>query len=152
MQSVANTSRFHVIRMLMPGLVSALFLALILVALPAHAAEDEVYTPAEGDPVRTEILDAVRVEVESWINLEIVLSVTELRVLGDWAWTIVEPSSKDGTQNYETVTALLQKQNGAWTVADIPSCESGDDECWEHFLEMVMENNPEAPAALFPKE
>ena len=134
---------------------SLLLLAAMLFApYGVHAEQGELYSPERGNPIRTEILNIIRTDVEQWVNHEVLFFNVDIRVLDDWAWATVEPRSTDGMNSYEFVTALLHKQSEAWTVAEYPGCEGGEEECFDAdlFFKGVTARNPGVPQALFPED
>ena len=113
--------------------MKTLFLALALVGVAAAGqAQTRVETPKPGTPLRKAILDALRVPVQEDLGQPVQFKVDVLRVQNAWAFVRGVPQRKDGSAidysrtGYQITIdegafddgfcALLQKQNGTWTV------------------------------------
>ncbi len=122
--------------------------------LPAMHAQ--AITPAKGSEDRQGIMAALRVVVKNMSGLDVIFVVTHLKVKNGWAWAVVEPQSKDGTQHYETLTGLLNKQNGHWKYLEGPpewaECEPNPD-CAEpnRYFRKLLKKYPSASMDIFPK-
>lgn len=110
-----------------------LFLAALMIAAAVStAAAQQVRTPEKGSPERKAILDALRVPVEKDLRQQIVFSVSDMRVAGNWAFVGGAPQRPDGSSpDYSktkyaeaegsgafdnNIFALLRKSAGKWTV------------------------------------
>jgi len=101
---------------------------LTLFCITAHAAESDL-TPQPGDPLRKQLLDALRKEVKVINGMEVVFVVKHLKVKDGWAWVHTLPQSPDGKNRYEDLSALMQLKDGNWQVAEIPCGEVDNPEC-----------------------
>ena len=95
----------------------------------AVVGSDSNLTPLPGNPIRKAILDALRQEVKRIHGLDVVFVVRHLKTKDGWAWAHTLPQSRDGSNRYEDVSALLRLQDGAWTVVEIPCGEVENPEC-----------------------
>jgi hypothetical protein len=120
---------------------------LLLLALPVDGglAKSSVYTPAKGSKERKAIMDAMRAKGD---DQDRVFVVTRLKVSNGWAWLDANPQSSDGSNRYESESALLQKQGSRWRVIDQPCGESDCDYAAE--LDRIQADYPDAPEAIFP--
>jgi hypothetical protein len=75
--------------------------ALTLSALPVAA---QVETPPPGSPLRAAILDAIRGITAAELGAPIEFVVHDMRVLGEWAFVIVEPQRPGGGPIFYTYT------------------------------------------------
>lgn len=73
---------------------------------------NKVYTPQQGDLERKAILDALRKRWPS--DMDVIFVVTYLEAKDGWAWINVRPQSRDGRNQFEDESWLLQKINGQW--------------------------------------
>ena len=78
----------------MRNLFRLLFVAGCLLA-PSHA-QAQAETPAKGSPVRAAILDALRGMVEGEVGKPVEFVVSDMRVLGEWAFVITIPQRPGG--------------------------------------------------------
>ncbi len=150
------------------GIVSTAVLAIVLcaitwfIAASAFALEDDTkaadatinLTPLPGNPQRKAILDALRSELKRLHGMDLLFVVKHLRAKDGWAWIHTLPQSPDGQQRYEDVSALLQLQNGVWTVVELPCTEVDDPECLggAGYFSGLQQRFVEAPAIIFPSE
>ena len=137
-------------RVLIGGVLALTLLVGCAVAVsPSRSAANEadagsITTPPPGSRERRAILDALRAELSHLTGPDLVFVVAVLRVRADWAWVEAEPQSRDGSNRHETVTALLQQQDGRWVVRVLGPCDTEDDPtCAEH-------DDPARLAARFP--
>jgi len=134
---------------------SILFVALLLgiFCIAVHAAESEL-TPLPGDPLRKQVLDALRKEVKVIHGLEVVFVVQHLKVKDGWAWIQTMPQSSDGKSRYEGLSALMQLKDGYWQVAEIPCAEIENPECFDapDYFQKLMSRFPEVTGDLFPAQ
>jgi hypothetical protein len=109
----------------------------------AATLQQEPYTPPAGSEERKVILDVFRRAWKRQGNNEItdvVFVVRHLRVQKGWAYLVVDPQSSDGTQKYETESALLRDYGeSTWKVA---SRGEGVAKTKKRF--------PSAPSGIFP--
>jgi hypothetical protein len=122
------------------------FVALLLMA--AAAAAQPIVSPERGNPLRAEILNALRPTVEKETEGPVIFVVHALNVMGGWAYTEVTPQRPGGKRvdwrktkfrdAFEAdmfsglVLALLQKRSGAWAVVDY--VVGPTDVYWENWL------------------
>ncbi len=106
-----------------------IFVLLLTVFGFAIQAADPVLTPQPGDPLRKNILDALRTEVKRIQGLDVVFVVRNIRVKDGWSWVHTLPQSPDGKNNYEDLFALMQIKDGEWKVVEIPCTEVDNPEC-----------------------
>ncbi len=133
-----------------------LILGVLMVALClcTHAqASDSNLTPLPGNPLRKAILDALRQEVKLIHGLDVVFVVKHLKVKNGWAWAHTLPQSPDGSNRYEDVSALLQLQDGAWTVVEIPCGEDENPDCLNgpEYFSGLKRRFPGVPTEIFPR-
>ena len=85
-------------------------LSIVVTNLPAAAdSGPEAYTPQPGSAERKAILDALRMWVNQQYHLDVVFVVKHLKVKNGYAWVHTLPLSKDGSNRYEDISALLKK-------------------------------------------
>jgi hypothetical protein len=105
-------------------------LSVAITNLPAAADSGPgAYTPQPGSAERKAILDALRMWVKQQHQIEVVFVVKHLKVKNGYAWVHTLPQSKDGSSRYEDISALLQKDQGRWEVAEIPCAEVDNPDC-----------------------
>ena len=98
--------------------------------LPVGAdSETEAYTPQPGTAERKAILDALRVWVKRGHDPDVIFVVKHLKVKNGYAWVHTLPRSKDGSSRYEDLSALLKKDQGLWSVVEIPCGEVDNPDC-----------------------
>ncbi|WP_319524191.1 hypothetical protein [uncultured Desulfosarcina sp.] len=133
-----------------------LLLSLVLAGLCAFGfgvhASDADLTPLPGNPLRKQVLDALRTEVKRRTGLDVVFVVKQLRVKDGWAWVHTLPQSRDGNNRYEDISALLRFSNGAWEVAEIPCGEVDNPDCLNgpEYFHGLRERFPTVTAEIFP--
>lgn len=115
-------------------------------------AADANLTPRPGTPIRKAVLDALRLEVKRIHGLDVVFVVRHLNVKDGWAWVHTRPQSPDGLHRYEDVAALLQLQDDAWTVVEIPCSEEENPDCLTGpaYVLHLQERFPGVPIEIFP--
>lgn len=88
----------------------SLFLRLVMVTavLAAGPASAQIDSPGKGSPVRAAILDALRLTVEGEVGKPVEFVVTEIRVLGEWAFVITQPQ-RPGAKPVEYVYTRYQQ-------------------------------------------
>ena len=130
-----------------------LLLALIIlgICIPASASESDL-TPKPGNPLRKQVLDALRNEVKRMHDVDVVFVVRHLRVKDGWAWAETLPQSPDSTQKYEDISALLQLNDGIWQVVEIPCGEPDNPECIDspEYFEGLKKRFPNVAVDIFP--
>ncbi len=116
-------------------------------------ASESDLTPAPGNPLRKQVLDALRKELKRMNETDVIFVVEHLRVKGGWAWTKARPQSPDGTSRYEDISALLQLNDGVWQVVEMPCGEPDNPECIEghDYFKHLTNLYPNIPAAIFPE-
>jgi hypothetical protein len=75
-------------------MLRALLLSLVLCATVPAAAQ---MTPPRGSPLRAQLMDTLRPTVMAEIGGSIEFVVTDLRVMGQWAYAYVRPQRPGGT-------------------------------------------------------
>jgi hypothetical protein len=115
-------------------------------------AADFNLTPRPGTPIRKAVLDVLRLEVKRIHGLDVVFVVSHLKVKEGWAWAHTLPQSPDGEHRYEDVAALLQLQDDAWSVVEIPCSEEENPDCLtgSEYVLHLQERFPGVPTAIFP--
>jgi len=115
-------------------------------------ASDSGLTPPPEDPLRKQILDALRNEVKRIHGLDVVFVVRYLKVKDGWAWVHTLPQSRDGTNRYEDLSALLRFKDGAWEVLEIPCGEVENPECpsGQELFKELRERYPAVAVDIFP--
>jgi len=120
------------------------FLGLSL-ATPVFA-ESAPYTPQPGSPERKAIMDAMRAKGD---DTNRVFVVRNLKVMGGYAWTDVQPRSTKTNDRFENESALLEYTASGWKVVDQPC---GEEDCKaDAELRRIRKAHPNAPTAIFPK-
>lgn len=110
-------------------------------ATSGHAANQQsVRTPPPGTTERREILDALRLRLNRQLDIDLVFLVVELKVQQGWAWVHTRPQSRDGSNHYEDIVALLREEDGTWRVVELDA-DDGDS---------IQRRFPNAPAAILP--
>lgn len=131
---------------------------LVLLVLTTPLFAGDVFTPAKGDKLRTDILDAVRDPFEDHVHIKVIFRVNHLLVKDDWAFLMAEGRTKDDkpidyTGTYfesdakefdEGVIALLRFKRGRWYV--VTSSYFSSDVWW-----LGIHETYRAPKAIFPK-
>ena len=114
----------------------------------------DLYTPPKGSPERAAIMNTLRAEIQSRQNIEVLFVVRILKLKEGWAWTVTMPLSKDGTNRYEDVIALLHKERGRWQVKEIVCTEAEMPGCADepNFFEGLAQRFPNAPREIFTFE
>ena len=115
-------------------------------------ASEPTLMPLPGNPLRKQVLDALRREVKRIHGLDVVFVVGHLKVKDDWAWVHTLPQSQDGVNHYEDVSALLRLKYGVWTVVEIPCVEEGNPACLNgpEYFETLQERYPNVAVEIFP--
>ncbi len=131
------------------------FIAALLISLfctVVYAADSDL-TPQPGDPLRKQLLDALRKEVKLIHGIEVVFVVKHLKVKDGWAWVHTAPQSPDGKSRYEDISALLQLENDIWKVAEIPCTEVENPECLDgpDYFKQLQVRYPDISAELLPE-
>lgn len=130
----------------------AALLALLLVFGGIVSAAEKPYTPRPGNPVRKAVLDGLREWVLENHEIRVVFVVRYLKVADGWAWAETIPQSHDGTQRYEGLMALLNRTAEGWKVLHVPSGEEDAPPVDGTYFEMLLEEVPGLPRAIFPRE
>ncbi len=140
-------------KILIAGIAVSLMVFAVLAA-PAAAAQEKgsAWCPPPGHPERKALLDALRAEVFRIHHLHVVFVVRYLKVEDGWAWVHTLPQSKDGTQHYEDISALMAKKDGTWQVAELACAEEDNPDCLgaPDFFERLRKRHPGAPLGIFP--
>lgn len=130
-------------------LILAIF---VVVSLPCICSAEEVHTPPVGSAERKAILNTLRAEVKENFDLEVAFVVKWLKVKDGWAWADTEPQSCDGKNRYEPFLALLEKREGIWVIAEIPSLEEDSPPVDDVYFNRLIERFPGLPREVFPWE
>jgi len=136
------------------GLLALILSGTLLAALPAAAeSEEEAYTPQPGTAERKAILDALRAWVKGGQHPEVIFVVKHLKVKNGYAWVHTLPQSKDGSSRYEDLSALLKKDHGLWSVAEIPCGEVDNPDCIGDpgYFDGLKLRFPEMPVDILPR-
>lgn len=115
-------------------------------------ASDSNLTPLLGNPLRKQVLDALRSEVKRIHEVDVIFDVRYLKVKDGWAWVHTRPQSQNGANRYEDVSALLRLQDGVWKVVEIPCTEEENPECLNGpaYFETLQERYPTVAVEVFP--
>ena len=113
-------------------MLRALLLALAFCTAAAAAAAQ--MTPPRGSPLRAELMDTLRPTVMAEIGGPIEFAVTDLRVIGQWAYAHVRPQRPGGApidwnrtkyrqdmalgMMSDGVMALLHHDGARWRIAE----------------------------------
>ncbi len=110
------------------------------------------YTPPKGSIERVAIMNALRAEVKSYHKIDVIFKVEYLMVKDGWAWIQTMPMSKDGKNNYEDVIAILHKNKGIWSVAELVCTEVETDGCLDdpEYFQKLNKKFPNIPAEIIP--
>lgn len=133
--------------------------AILILAFGVFAQKSSVYTPSNGSPERTAILNALRVPVERELKQSIVFKIDNFRVSGTWAFVSGDPQSPGGglpdyrrTPYQEAIDAdmfdnnffgLLRKSGSKWRV--VTYAIGCTDVCYSDWW-----RRHKAPKAIFP--
>ena len=114
----------------------------------------DVYTPQKGSIERAAIMDALRAEVKRTQGIDVVFVVHTLKLKDGWAWTITAPMSKDGSDHYEDIIALLHEQEHAWQIKELVCTEIEASGCTDDpdFFEGLMQRFPNVPKEILTFE
>jgi hypothetical protein len=120
----------------------------------AFAKGETASTPAPGSTERRAILDAMRLKIKELHELDVIFIVKTMNVSKGWAWVHTMPRSKDGGSMYEDFYALLHKENGRWTIAEIPCTEPDNPECLDSpgYFRKLFHRFPGMPSFILPVE
>jgi hypothetical protein len=129
------------------------FLALLItLSAGTVCGAEEVHTPPVGSDERKEILNTLRAEIRDKFEIEVVFVVKWLKVKDGWAWAETHPQSRDGMSRYEPFIALLEKKEGAWTIAEVPPLEEGSPPVDDDYFKGLLERFPGLPRDIFSWE
>jgi hypothetical protein len=78
--------------------------AVLAMGLMLGQAAAQAETPPKGSPLRSTILDGLRPMVEAEVGKPVEFVVTTMRVLGEWAFVIVQPQRPGGGKIEYTYT------------------------------------------------
>lgn len=135
-------------------MAAVLFLIALQSVTMATESRGPAVTPPPGSAERKFILDALRAEIEKYHHINAVFVVKYLKVLNGWAWIETLPKSPDGSNQYENVSALLQKSGAKWKVAEIACAEEDNEECLGSpgYFKLLKKRFPKMPAAILPEQ
>ena len=107
------------------------------------SAQIQAYTPERGNPVRSEVVEALRTSAQDVPGLgpQTIFIIQALSVLGDWALIKADPQNRDGspTSIYDSylgedpcdheITALIGRDSSGWRVSEraVGPCDSNID-------------------------
>jgi len=138
-----------------------LAIALIMTVLLAGNAvlgqslrgDRNAYTPPPGSAERKAVLDALRAWVAKQHRLEVIFTVQHLKIKERYAWLQVLPESKDGSRQYESISALLRKEHGRWAVVEVPCTEEENPDCVgaSGFFKRLKVRFPDVPEDILPR-
>ena len=139
------------------GIVAMAFCLLFVTALPAKTCAGKnpdpgAYTPGPGSTERKAILDALRGWVKKQHHMDVVFVVRHLKVKNGYAWLHTLPRSKDGSNQYEDISALVKKDQGMWRVAEIPCAEEDNPGCLGDpgYFRGLKKRFPDMPEDILP--
>lgn len=114
------------------------FGAVLAILLSSLCSAANYSTPKPGDPLRSEVLDALRPRVENEVGQEVLFKIDQLRVSPRFAFLTAQPLTKSQEPiDYsktkfansvreglfdDWLCALLEKKDGEWKVL---ACEIG---------------------------
>lgn len=135
-------------------MAAVLFLIALQSVTMATESRGPAVTPPPGSAERKLILDALRAEIEKYHHINAVFVVKYLKVQNGWAWIETLPKSPDGMNQYEDVSALLQKSGAKWKVAEIACAEEDNEECLGSpgYFKLLKKRFPRMPAAILPEQ
>jgi hypothetical protein len=106
----------------------------VLLLIGGEAVAQPMVSPERGNPLRAEVLNAVRPTIEKETGGPVIFVVSVLNVKGGWAYAEVTPQRPGGAsidwrrtkfrEAFEAdafsglVLALLRKRDGAWILLD----------------------------------
>lgn len=82
-----------------------------------------------------------------------ILETRYLKIARGWAWVVVTPRSADGISIHEDHSALMQKTEDRWSVAELRPGECAENpDCWddESYFRKLRARFPAAPKGIFP--
>jgi hypothetical protein len=114
--------------MKMKPMWAGIIAAVILAAAAPNVNAQAFQSPPPGSPERRAILDAVRPVVVAQVGPPVEFVVEDIRVLGSYAFVVVEPQRPgggqidyshldDGLMDGLRTEAILVNRNGRWLVA-----------------------------------
>lgn len=91
-------------------------LAIVLLGFSApRVIAEEVHTPPAGSSERKAIMDGMRAWVLEQHGIKAIFVVNALLVKDGYAWIDVNPQSPDGSNRYEPLQGVMQRNgNGDW--------------------------------------
>lgn len=111
---------------------------------PAPAADAcPLSHPANGSPERAAILDALRPTVEAMTGKPVEFVVSRLDVACDYARVVADPRAKTGTDQYETIDAMIVRKDGAWTLGLVAAAEEASPPPGEQYKAKYPDVAPE---------
>jgi uncharacterized protein YceK len=115
--------------------------------LSGCASVNTAHTPPDGSPERNAILQTTHRALTRQGRKNLVLIVPYLKVHNGWAWIQINPKSANGTQHYESQSALLQENAQKWTLLEWMPAEEGTD--YKNYFKNLKAKYPSAPADIF---
>lgn len=122
----------------------------VMISAARICAAEQAYTPPFGSSERKSILNTMRADILDKFDLQVVFVVRWLKVKDGWAWVETDPQSPDGKDRYEPFLALLEKKEGTWAIAEIPSLEEGALPVDDVYFRELIERFPGLPCEVFP--
>ena len=133
------------------AIVSLLAVMFLFQAVGIVFAEGAV-TPPVGSSERKAIMNTLRAFLKENLDVEAVFVVRWLKVKDGWAWAETDPQSRDGKNRYEPFFALLEKNEGVWTIAEVPPLEEDSPPVDDEYFKGLIEKFPGLPCDVFPWE
>jgi hypothetical protein len=125
---------------------------LFLLQAAGPSLADGAVTPSPGSAERKAIMNTLRTFLKENLDVDAVFVVKWLKVRDGWAWVETDPQSPDGKSFYEPFLALLEKSEGVWAIAEIPSLEEDSPPVDDAWFEGLLEDFPGLPRDVFPWE
>lgn len=109
-------------------------------------------TPPVGNAERKAIMNTLRTFLKENLDVDAVFVVRWLKVKDGWAWVETDPQSPDGKNRYEPFLALVNKAEGTWMIAEIPSLEEDAPPVDDEYFRELIGKFPGLPCEVFPWE
>ena len=123
----------------------------VVVTLLGLAFAGCAHTPPKGSPERKAILRGTHEAfAKQFPDLKsVVFVVPYLKVHNGWAWIQINPQSADGSQQYESLSGLLQEKAKKWTLREWMPAEEGTN--YEKYFKNLKSKYPKTPTDIFPR-
>jgi len=129
-----------------------LLAVMLLLQAAGSCLADGAVTPPVGSAERKAIMNTLRTFLKENMDVEAVFVVRWLKVKDGWAWAETGPQSRDGKNHYEPFLALLEKSEGVWKIAEVPSLEEDAPSIDDTYFKGLIEKFPGLPREVFPWE